>query len=63
MKKFYETPAVEFTGFNVEDVITVSIISTYGMDDQQTADFQARVTSNATTTGVNQAVSYNSYTW
>ena len=63
MKKFYETPAVEFAGFNVEDVITVSIINTYTMNDQQTADFHARVTSNADATGVNQAVSYNSYTW
>lgn len=63
MKKFYETPAVEFTGFNVEDVITTSIISTYNMDDAATADFQARVTSNKTTTGVQATVNYGSYTW
>ncbi len=63
MKKFYETPAVEFTGFNVEDVITVSIIDTYGMDAAAEATFQARVTANAATTGVNRTVDYGSYNW
>ncbi len=28
MKKFYEAPAVEFTGFSAEDVITTSAVIT-----------------------------------
>lgn len=29
MKKFYESPVVELTGFSAEDVITTSAIKTY----------------------------------
>ncbi len=32
MKKIYESPVVELTGFSVEDVITTSNIDTLGAD-------------------------------
>lgn len=59
MKKFYETPAVEFTGFNAEDVITTSIIDTYTMDDTATAKFDASVAAAKNT----NAVGYGAYKW
>ncbi|MBE7024340.1 MAG: hypothetical protein E7412_07760 [Ruminococcaceae bacterium] len=62
MKKFYETPAVEFTGFNAEDVITTSDINTYSMTTEKEAEFNQRV-ADGDFAGVNASVSYGSYTW
>lgn len=63
MKKFYETPAVEFTGFNAEDVITTSIIDATTMDAAAIETFKARVDSNVASTGVQQAINYGEYQW
>lgn len=61
MKKFYETPAVEFTGFNAEDVITTSIVNTYEVyGDTPNAAFEAAVKNNQVAESV---VSYSSYQW
>jgi len=59
MKKFYETPAVEFTGFNAEDVITTSVLNTY--TDTAAADqFADQVVKQGV---ANAAVNYGSYQW
>ena len=65
MKKFYETPVVEFAGFNVGDVITISEVFTSRAEfgDEAAAKFEARVAENAATTGISAAVSYSSYNW
>ena len=61
MKKFYETPAVEFTGFNAEDVITTSIVDglSIGTDDVAATKFNNSVA--ATTNAA--AVDFTSYQW
>ena len=59
MKKFYETPAVEFTGFNAEDVITTSIVGTVD-NEAAAATFAEQVVKQNV---ANAAVSYNSYQW
>lgn len=59
MKKFYEAPVVELTGFSAEDVITTSVptIDTVGMTkDQAEAIFEGY---NA----VNSYADTGSYTW
>lgn len=60
MKKFYETPAVEFTGFNAEDVITTSVIETFentaGADKLNEYVAAGKINADAT-------VSYSSYQW
>ena len=61
MKKFYETPAVEFTGFNAEDVITTSIVNTYeAYGETPNAAFENAVKANNV---ADAAVSYGSYQW
>ncbi len=59
MKKFYETPAVEFTGFNTEDVITTSVFNTY-TDAVAAATFETQVVKQGV---ANAAVAYSSYEW
>ena len=61
MKKFYETPAVEFTGFNAEDVITTSIVNTYEVEAGANAVVKAA--NDGKITGVNAGVTYGSYQW
>ena len=66
MKKFYESPIVELTVFDVEDVITTSAIG--GIDTTTTAGVDALIADiqNATTTagGAVGAKAYNSsYNW
>ena len=63
MKKFYETPAVEFTGFNAEDVITTSAIDTLVMDAEATAKFNARVDAAKAAGTINNAIEYSAYQW
>ena len=60
MKKFYETPAVEFTGFNAEDVITTSAFETFN-DAEGVAKLNDYVTAGKITTDA--VVDYGSYTW
>ena len=59
MKKFYETPAVEFTGFNAEDVITTSVLNTID-DAAAAADFATQVVKQGV---ADVAVSFSSYEW
>ena len=59
MKKFYETPAVEFTGFTVEDVITTSVYNTK-IDTAAAATFETQVVAQGV---ANAAVAYSSYEW
>ena len=61
MKKFYETPAVEFAGFNAEDVITTSVLDTYN-DAAAAADFADKVVKQGV---ADAAVSYgnSTYSW
>lgn len=61
MKKFYETPAVEFTGFNAEDVITTSVINTY--EDEAAANAVVKAANDGKISGVNAGVTYGSYNW
>lgn len=61
MKKFYETPAVEFTGFNAEDVITTSIVSTY--EDANAAAAVVKAANNGEIANVDAGVTYGSYQW
>ena len=67
MKKFYETPAVEITGFEVEDIITTSgEINPEAVADSLNSKFAAEVeaamaiaNSNANT----GAAKYGTYNW
>ena len=65
MKKFYETPAVELTGFSVEDVITTSVVTIDTAKDTFSADDFKDAVANAYNVNVNNvnAQQYNSYTW
>ncbi len=64
MKKFYETPAVEFTGFAVEDVITTSTVNTREWGADQEAALKARVAADDVVYGkTTTVVDYDSYTW
>lgn len=65
MKKFYETPAVEFTGFDVEDIITTSGETPEFIDSADPAQAAAVATAVDTLdarahTG---AAKYGAYTW
>lgn len=62
MKKFYETPAVEFTGFSAEDVITTSI-TTVNMTEEDLNTFNASVAAQNTNGTTTKAIEYGSYTW
>ena len=65
MKKFYETPMVEFTVFDVEDVITTSAIAveTAGMTEQQIDALIAEIESAAVSGTPDVLGNYNSYSW
>ena len=64
MKKFYETPAVEFTGFAVEDVITTSIVNTLEWAADQEAALRTRAAADDVVSGkTTTVVDYGSYTW
>lgn len=41
MKKFYESPVVELTGFSAEDVITTSAITVIEAEKVTATDFEA----------------------
>lgn len=60
MKKFYEAPVVELTGFSVEDVITTSVtIDTIGLSGAELEKFEATIT------GYDKMINYNggAYNW
>ncbi len=64
MKKFYEAPVVELTGFTAEDVITTSVT----VIDATTAKFDADTFNNAVANKYGatvKGVEYNgsNYTW
>ncbi len=68
MKKFYESPVVELTGFSAEDVITTSAITidtTKGIEN--VADFNAAVAAQYGVAETNMtSFQYNaegSYNW
>ena len=66
MKKFYELPVVEITVFDVEDVITTSIVSTRNLEGDDLAAFSAGVEAQyGGTKGTVVTGDYNStsYTW
>lgn len=62
MKKLYATPTVEFTGFDVEDVITVSI-KTVVNTQEEIAPVMTAVEGAGLTASYDAAVHYGSYTW
>lgn len=62
MKKLYATPTVEFTGFDVEDVITVSIKTVVESSSEVEAVMTA-VEGTGLTASYDKAVHYGSYTW
>lgn len=62
MKKLYATPTVEFTGFDVEDVITVSIRTVVQSEEQVEAVMNA-VAQTGITDNYDKTVHYGSYTW
>lgn len=66
MKKFYELPVVEITVFDVEDVITTSIVSTRNLEGADLAAFTAGVEAQYggdNGTVVTSAYEGGSYTW
>ncbi len=62
MKKIYATPTVEFTGFDVEDVITVSIDAIVNTP-AEADEVMRRVQATGITRNYEGAVHYGSYTW
>ena len=62
MKKIYATPTVEFTGFDVEDVITVSIDAIVNTP-AEADEVMRRVQATGITQNYEGAVHYGSYTW
>jgi hypothetical protein len=63
MKKFYESPVVEITVFDVEDVITASVDTT-GMDDTAlTAHIDTVVEVYETAGTAAEIKGFSSYTW
>lgn len=62
MKKLYATPTVEFTGFDVEDVITVSIKTVVNSESEVAAVLEA-VNQTGITANYDKTVHYGSYTW
>jgi hypothetical protein len=62
MKKLYATPTVEFTGFDVEDVITVSIRTVVESPDEVQAVLDA-VEQTGIMGSYDKTVHYGSYTW
>ena len=63
MKKFYNSPVVEITVFDVEDIITASAISTAQYVDengQVDSTFAGEIKTN---TGITTTAWSDSYTW
>ena len=64
MKKFYESPVVEITVFDVEDVITASVQSTNAMNTDQLDALVSDIEGTYTNTDATVSVSnFGSYTW
>ena len=66
MKKFYETPAVEITGFEVEDIITTSGVDPESVADSLSSDFadQVRTAMELANSMQNTgAAKYGTYKW
>jgi len=65
MKKFYESPIVEITVFDVEDVITTSAGGAGPVDTLTWTkeDVEASAATYAGQLGVNQVGHYDSYNW
>ena len=68
MKKFYEAPVVELTGFSAEDVITTSVATIYNTATDGIGDAQAFEAAVAAKYGANvKIVDYTgkneSYQW
>ncbi len=66
MKKFYETPAVEITGFEVEDIITTSGVDPDAVADSLSSKFADKV--DAAIAAANDSVNtgaarYGTYNW
>ncbi len=63
MKKFYEAPVVELTGFSAEDVITTST-NVYTIDTNNIGDFNnAAAAAYGSRESYGGTVDYGSYTW
>ncbi len=62
MKKLYATPTVEFTGFDVEDVITVSI-QTLATTPEGIAAVMTAVGESVVNDNYDATVHYSSYEW
>lgn len=65
MKKFYESPIVEITVFDVEDVITTSAggtVETLEWDAETVGQFNTS-SEYAGAVGANAVGHYNAYTW
>ena len=63
MKKFYEAPVVEFTGFSAEDVITTSTVVTE-INPTGLGDFETVVGANYTNKAmVDYSGTSGSYQW
>ncbi|MBQ2931307.1 MAG: hypothetical protein IJE62_00470 [Clostridia bacterium] len=65
MKKFYKNPVVEITVFDVEDVITVSVVGTTLSDVAAEQLIDAIENNNAVieNTSVIAAKKYSAYNW
>lgn len=62
MKKFYESPVVEITVFDVEDVITTSVKNVNDMTVDELNTFTAAVEQKYQANNVIVS-DYNSYNW
>ncbi len=68
MKKFYESPIVEITIFDVEDVVaTDSNVNTLGMNETEITaiveEWLAGDVTSGTTKSARRASRYNNYNW
>lgn len=64
MKKFYETPMVELTVFDVEDVITTSAIMTGTMNAGEINTLIAEMNEEeVSAAGVDYLGNYHTYQW
>ena len=63
MKKFYESPIVEITVFDVEDVITTSAAVTTSVDTLTWTPQDADAATHKTQVGADAVGYYSSYTW
>ncbi len=64
MKKFYESPIVEFTVFDVEDVITTSAVDTANLNAQDLEALITEINNSSTAAAPIKAAKYGStYSW